>query len=186
MKLFRHGLTAMVATASVALLAGCGKREYMEPASSTPEPAAHTAGDDHGHEHGDGDHSHDHAHGVGPHNGTLADWGGGEYHVEFTVDHEKKEAVVYILGSDEKSPVPIRADSVLLSIKEPVFQVGLSPQPLAGEEEGTSSRFAGTHEKLGTVREFSGTISAELEGTPYVADFAETPHGAHEGSQSQD
>src|SRR4051794_15154853 len=66
-----------------------------------------------------------HEHGTGPHGGTVADWGGGKYHVEFTVDHPKKEATVYILGSDEKTPVPIKAkdDQLLLSIKEPAFQV---------------------------------------------------------------
>ena len=27
------------------------------------------------------------AHGAGLHGGTITDWGGGKYHVEFTVDH---------------------------------------------------------------------------------------------------
>lgn len=34
--------------------------------------------------------------------------------------------------------------------------------------------------KLGVVQEFAGTISGEVDGTPYVADFKEEPHGAHE------
>ncbi len=38
--------------------------------------------------------------------GTLADWGGGKYHIEFTVDHGKKETVVYVLGADEETPAP--------------------------------------------------------------------------------
>lgn len=119
-----------------------------------------------------------HGHGAGPHGGTLTDWGGGAYHVEFTVDHDKKESVVYILGSDEKTPAPIKADKVLLSINEPQFQVELTAQPLEGEAEGMSSRFVGTHDNLGIVREFAGTISAEADGTPYAADFKEEPHDA--------
>src|SRR5262249_19369201 len=59
------------------------------------------------------------AHGTGPHGGTISDWGGGKYHVEFTVDHGKKEATVYILGDDEKTPAPVKASKLLLSINEP-------------------------------------------------------------------
>jgi hypothetical protein len=117
----------------------------------------------------------DHAHGPGPHGGTVADWGGGAYHVEFTVDHDKKQATVYVLGSDEKSPSPVKADKVLLSITEPAFQVDLTPEPLEGETGGMSSRFVGEHDNLGIVREFAGTISAEVEGKPFAGDFQELP-----------
>jgi hypothetical protein len=122
---------------------------------------------------------HDHAgHGAGPHEGVVTDWGGGKYHVEFTVDHDKKEATVYVLGSDEKTPAPVKATKVTLSINEPPFEVELQPQPLEGEREGASSRFVGTHDNLGIVREFAGTITGEIEGTPYTGDFKEEPHGA--------
>ena len=52
--------------------------------------------------------SDEHAHGQGPHKGAIGDWGN-KYHIEFTVDHDKKEATVYILGSDEMTPAPIKA-----------------------------------------------------------------------------
>ena len=74
----------------------------------TPTPQATSEAKDHGHDHP--------AHGAGPHGGTLTDWGGGTYHVEFTVDHDKKEATVDIVGSDEKTPAPIKADKVLKMI----------------------------------------------------------------------
>jgi hypothetical protein len=119
-----------------------------------------------------------HGHGAGPHEGVVTDWGGGKYHVEFTVDHGKKETTVYILGSDEKTPAPVKATQVMLSIDEPAFAVELQPQPLEGEAAGASSRFVGTHDNLGIVREFSGTITGEIEGTPYTGDFQEEPHGA--------
>jgi hypothetical protein len=117
-------------------------------------------------------------HGAGPHEGVVTDWGGGKYHVEFTVDHDKKSATVYVLGGDEKTPAPVKATKVMLSINEPVFEVELKPQPLDGEADGACSRFVGTHENLGIVREFAGTISGEIESTPYAGDFKEEPHGA--------
>jgi hypothetical protein len=143
------------------VVAGCGSTApQAEKKADTAAPAEHAG------------------HGAGPHEGTVTDWGGGKYHVEFTVDHGKKEATVYILGSDEKTPSPVKATKVILSINEPAFEVELLPQPLEGEAEGTSSRFAGTHDNLGIVREFAGTISGEVEGTPYTGDFKEAPHGA--------
>jgi hypothetical protein len=116
-----------------------------------------------------------HEHGDGPHGGTIADWGGGTYHVEFTVDHGKKEATVYVLGGDAKSPAPVKADKLSLSINEPAFQVELKPQPLEGEAAGTASRFVGQHDNLDIVREFAGTITGEVDGKPYAGDFEEKP-----------
>jgi hypothetical protein len=158
---------------------GCQQQTSTPPAST---PTA-TTREEHGHEHaGNAGHTDGHSHGVGPHEGTLADWGGGKYHVEFTVDHDKQEAVVYVLGSDEKTPAAIQTldGTLLLTISEPSFQVTLQAAPLDGESDGKASRYVGTHESLGVVREFAGSISAEVEGTPYAGDFTEEPHGAHE------
>ncbi len=116
-------------------------------------------------------------HGSGPHEGTVADWGGGKYHVEFTVDHDKQEGTVYILGSDEKSPVAIDSESIDLSITEPVMQVTLKAAPLESDPTGKASRFIGNHEKLGVVQEYAGTIAGVIDGTPYSGDFKEEPHG---------
>lgn len=152
----------LIAVATVCFTSGCKR-------SGTP--ADNKAGKDE-HKHGPG-----HEHGAGPHGGAVADWGGGKYHVEFTVDHDKQEATVYVLGSDEETPVPIKAkdDQVLLSITEPTFQVVLKATPEKGDPMGKSSRFTGTHEKLGKVQEFAGSIIAEVDGTPYSGDFKETP-----------
>lgn len=154
---------------------GCDSAKPPAPKTTTTPTASTTpAKDDHGHKHA--------GHGAGPHEGTLADWGGGKFHVEFTVDHDKQEATVYILGSDEKTASPINAKDgeVLLAIKAPEFQVTLKATPLEGEAEGTASRFVGKHESLGIVQEFAGTISAEVDGTPYAGEFKEEPHGAHD------
>lgn len=163
--------------AATTMMLGCTQAP-PPPAAATAKPAAATD-KDHGHSHDDGGR---HGHGAGPHDGTLADWGGGKYHVEFTVDHDTKEAVIYVLGSDEKTPTPVKtADGkLLLTIKEPAFQVELAARPLAGEADGKASCYGGTHESLGIVREFTGTISAEVDGTPFAGEFAEQPHGDHD------
>jgi hypothetical protein len=96
-----------------------------------------------------------------------------------TVDHDKQEATVYVLGDDEKTAVPIKASTILLNINAPKFQVELAAAPLDGEAEGTASRFVGKHESLGKAQEFAGSISGEVDGTPYVGDFKEEPHGEH-------
>lgn len=159
MKRFLISLTCI---ASLALATGCTQKP--EPA---PKSQSKAEGDEHGHSHGDA-----------PHGGTMTDWGGGAYHVEFTVDHDKKEATVYIIGSDAKSPAPIKADKIQLVINDPMTEMELVAKPLEGEAEGTSSRFVGTHETISIVKEFSGTITGEVEGTPYSGDFKEEPHGA--------
>ena len=171
-------LSSVAALLSLSLMVGCGDKAAEQPAS--PSGTAAEAG--HGHPH-DGDHGHPHegegghGHGAGPHDGTLADWGGGKYHVEFTVDHDKKEATVYVLGSDEETAVPITAESLLLTIKKPQLQIDLLPVPLDGESDGNSSRFVGTHEGLTTVMEYEGTMSAEVDGIPYAGNFKEEAHG---------
>ena len=181
---WKHGLT-VASLVGLISFSGCDK-PASAPQTSSPKASA-THDESKPHDHGEGSHEHKdeaggHGHGAGPHEGTLADWGGGKYHVEFTVDHDKKEATVYILGSDEKSATPIKAaeGKILLAITEPAFQVELKAAPLDGEKDGLSSKFVGQHEKLGTVREFAGTISGEIDGTPYAADFKEEPHGDHD------
>jgi hypothetical protein len=117
----------------------------------------------------------DHSHGTGPHGGTVADWGGGKYHVEFCVNHDKQEATVYLLKGDATTPAPIKTDKLLLSIKDPVIQVELQAVPLEGDSPGACSRFVGKHERLGKEQEFAGTISGEIDGKPYAGDFKEEP-----------
>lgn len=157
-------------------LSGCSQPMSPPPAPAT-KPATGVARHDHGHDHAHGDHEH----GAGPHGGTLADWGGGKYHVEFMVDHDAKQATVYLLGVDEKTPAPVAmADGkLLLTIREPAFQIELAARPLDGETDATASRYVGGHDSLGIVREFAGTISGVVDGTPYAGDFEEHAH-AHE------
>ena len=166
----------MFLTLTISLLGFVGCKQETAP---IPTPPADTA-DEHGHDHADGE-AHDHSvaghgHGAGPHDGVVADWGGGKYHVEFTVDHDKTEATVYVLGGDEKTPAPIDAESIELSIVDPEMVVTLKATPLDNDPEGKASRFIGTHEKLGVVQEYEGTMTGVIEGTPYSGDFKEEAH----------
>ncbi|MCM2372267.1 hypothetical protein [Aporhodopirellula aestuarii] len=163
-----------VAITCLAVFAGCKQN------TTTDNPAPEVADSTHDHAHADGE-AHDHSvlghgHGAGPHDGTLADWGGGKYHVEFTVDHDQQQATVFVLGGDEKSPEPIAAESIELSIVSPEVLVTLTPSPLESDPAGKSSRFIGTHESLGVVQEYEGTLTGVIDGTPYSGDFLEEAH----------
>lgn len=158
----------------LALAVGCG---WSSPAAKS-EPAH--AGHDHAEHEGDSHEGHAHAdHGSAPHGGTIADWGSGVFHVELTVDHDKQEAVVYVLGSDAKTPAQVTAGTVLLTINAPEFQVDLAPQPLSDDSDGQSSRYVGRHSALGKVQTFAGTISGLVAGTPYAGDFDENATGGN-------
>lgn len=172
MKLHRS-LSLLVAVTCFVGFTGCNQET-----AKTASPSA-AATNDHGHKHADGEAEHSpHAgHGSGPHDGTVADWGGGKYHVEFLVDHDKKEGTVFILGADEKTPTPINATEIELSITDPAMQVTLKAAPQETDPTGKASRFIGNHEKLGVVQEYSGTISGVIDGTPYSGDFKEEAHG---------
>lgn len=169
---------ALIALTIFMTTAGCDSGSQTADSGKSSAPS-HESG---AHVHADGsvhtDHGEEgHAHGAGPHDGTVADWGGGKYHVEFTVDHDKQEATVYVLGSDEKSPAPIDAEEITLTIVEPSLSTALKASPQEGDPEGKASRFVGTHEGLGVVREYEGTMSGLVDGTPYSGNFKEEAHG---------
>lgn len=120
------------------------------------------------------DHDHDdHDHGAGPHGGAILEFG--KYHGEFTVNHDTKEATVYILSGNLKKAVPIDVPKLLLSIKKPAFQVDLMPSPVESDPKGLCSRFVAKHENFGVKQEFEGTVSGEVAGKPYAGDFKEKP-----------
>jgi len=87
----------------------------------------------------------------GPHKGAIAEWGDqDEYHVEFTVDHAKKEATVYILGKDVKTAKPIKAKEITLTLKlSPPVTLKLAAAPEQADPPDTSSRFVGKDEVSG-------------------------------------
>ncbi|MBA4064369.1 MAG: hypothetical protein C0501_11780 [Isosphaera sp.] len=158
-KLYLVGIGAAV----LAVAAGCNNPPGGSPKGGDKVPVK-----------GDGKEP-EHGHGTGPHGGTVFDFG--KWHGEFRVDHGKKQATVYVLGSDEKTAAPIKADKLVLSVKEPAFQVELKPDPQAGDPAGTASRFVGSHDNFVKEQEFAGTLSGVVEGKPYAGDFKEEPEG---------
>ncbi len=70
----------------------------------------------------------EHAHGTGPNGGVVFDLG--KYHAEFTVDHPKAQCTILILGDDEKTPTPIDAKELTLSIKETKTEEGKAVPPM--------------------------------------------------------
>ncbi|MEM6471860.1 MAG: hypothetical protein AAF802_20035 [Planctomycetota bacterium] len=170
-----------------AAIAGCGS------ATSTPNEASSGSSShgDHGHDHAHGHdhpsgegHSHGdasgtnlgdsgHTHGIGPHGGTIADWGGGKFHVELTIDHDQQQATVHVLMGDEKTASPISAETIELAIREPKMLVTLQANPLDSDPSGKASRFVGQTEMLSVVGEYSGTITGIVDDTPYSGDFQE-------------
>ncbi len=162
-------LTSLAALGTLTFVAGCGEPPQTATSGTQGNSQQPVKDAD--------DHS---GHAAGPHDRTLADWGGGKYHVEFTVDHDKQEGTVYVLGDDEQTPSPINAEEIQLSISDPLMQVVLKAMPQADDPEGSASRYVGNHESLGVVQEYAGTISGVVDGTPYSGDFKEEPHGAHD------
>ncbi len=168
--------SSLVLIAAVSFIGGCGVKTTTKLNLPNTEPGTHVHEDGTVHADGD-DHSREgHEHGAGPHDGTLADWGGGKYHVEFTVDHDKKQATAYILGNDEKTAVPIEAEEITLSIKDPAFTTTLAASPQDADAEGKSSRFVGNHDSLGVVKEYEGSMSGVVDDTPYSGNFKEEAH----------
>lgn len=127
---------------------------------------------------------HDHSHDVGPHKGTIFDFG--KYHAEFTVDHKKQEVVVYILGDDMDTPTPVTADKLDLTIKTPAFTVELKPMPDAKDPAGKSSRFVGKDTKFGKEQEFEGTVAGVVDGKPSTGNFKEEDHDHDHKDEKKD
>src|SRR5262245_23961845 len=153
----RNCLRVLTAAAMLALvLTGCDRPAKTE-APKKPPAAAHPD--------------------RGPHGGPLAEWGEEQYHVEFTVDREKKRARVYILDGSATKAAPIATESVTLTLTRPAGQITLKAEPQEGDPKGQSSRFSATDEKLGTEGDFEGELSATIAGTPFAGDFKERAKG---------
>ncbi len=71
---------------------------------------------------------------------------------------------------------PIDAEEITLAIKDPEFSVELKASPQDGDPEGKASRFVGNNDSLGIVKEYEGTLSGVVSGTPYSGNFKELAH----------
>jgi hypothetical protein len=118
----------------------------------------------------------------GPHGGAVAEWDpSDESHAEFLVDHDKKQATVYILDGEIKMATPIEAETITVSLShvKPAIEITLKADPQAGDPKGKASRFIGTHDALGKEMEFHGEISAKVGSTTYRGKFKEEEGPEH-------
>src|SRR4051812_38418121 len=89
-----------------------------------------------------------HTHGKGPNGGVVFDLG--KYHAEFTVDHDKKECTVLVLGADEKTPTPVAAKELTVITMESKTKQGVVVPSMTikmlpkDEANGKASKFVGT------------------------------------------
>ncbi len=117
----------------------------------------------------------DHGHGTGPHEGVVFDFGGGKYHGEFKPSHSKKDATVWILGADEKSPARIKADKLRLVVSNTSPKIEIDLIPTDADKDGKASTFTGKDDGFGVEMEYKGTVTFTLDGKQYSGDFEEKP-----------
>lgn len=152
-------------------IAGCSKSNDKQPAATTAQGV--TASSE----------SAVHTHGTGPNGGVLFDLGA--HHAEFTVDHDKQQVTVLMIGDDEKTPTAVGASEFILSIKETKtadgkvvapMTIALQPVDAAG---GKATTFVGTDPGIGNVADFAGTVAGEIDGKPAMGEFDEAAGGGH-------
>lgn len=166
---------APVLIAACICLFGSGCDPTTEPhadhdtESHPPGTHVHADGTVHTNHSDDGGHSHDNP----PHGGTILDWGGGKYHLEFLVNHREKKATVYILGSNAKDDFAIEAESIQVALNDPAVEFTLNATPQDSDSAGKSSRFVGHDDALENDQDLSGTIFGTIGDTPYSGEFKE-------------
>jgi hypothetical protein len=116
-------------------------------------------------------HDDDHGHGNGPHGGVVIDFG--KYHAEFKPDHAKKEATVWILGSDAKKPARIKADKLRLVASNANPKIEIDLLPTDKDADGTASVFTGKNDGFAVEMEYKGTIAADIDGKAVSGEFEE-------------
>jgi hypothetical protein len=168
----------LVVSATVMLAGGCSRDKPKVVNGKTANGKKQDGKTPHVHDHPD----------HGPHGGALAEWGEEEYHAEFTVDHAKKQATVYILDGSAKKAAPIAAETINLTLThaKPAVEITLKADPDKDDPKGKSSRFVGTHDKLGEERPFEGEISAKIDDKPYTGSFHEEEEDEHHKKASKE
>lgn len=118
-----------------------------------------------------------HDHGHGPNGGVVFDFGSN--HVEFTVDHDKKECTFLFLAADGKAPGPVAAKDLTLDIQKsktkegketPAMTIKMLPKD---EAAGKAATYVGTDPGLGNVADFAGAAAGIIEGKPASGEFKE-------------
>ena len=152
-------LTEAVLGLGLVWATGCGKPDPTPPAKVDDKK----------------DKKDDHGHGTGPHEGVVFDFGGGKYHGEFKPSHSKKDATVWILGADEKTPARIKTDKLRLVVSNTNPKIEIELLPTDSDKDGKASAFSGKDNGFGVEMEYKGTVTFTADGKQYSGDFEEKP-----------
>jgi hypothetical protein len=148
----RRTVTAIVLGLGLLWSGGCGGKKDA-PNSGKPED--------------------DHDHGPGPHGGVIIEFG--KYHAEFKPDHAKKEATVWLLKGDAKTPARLKVDKLHLVVTNMDPKIDIELLPTDAADDGTASVFVGRHEGFGVEKEYEGTLGGKIDGKPHSESFKEKP-----------
>lgn len=161
-------LTTASMLSAIVALAGCQKADTQPATSSTSSTnymPSHTA----------------HGHGAGPNGGVVFDFG--SHHAEFTVDHNKQQCTIVVLGDDARTPAQVGTTELLLNINKTKTAAGNAVAPMTitmkatDAQAGKAATFVGTDPGIGNVADFSGTVTGEIDGKPAMGEFDESAAG---------
>ena len=91
----------------------------------------------------------------------------------------RADQTVLIIGGDEKTPLPVAASELTLSIKQTKTKEGKVVPPMTvtllpkDEANGKATTFVGSDPGIGNVADFAGTVLGEVDGKPSQGEFAE-------------
>lgn len=142
------------------------------------------------------DHHDDHDHSAGPHGGSIVELGDEEYHAEVVVDGKSHTLRVYLFGTDAKTPAPIAAAEVTVTVEDGP-KLSLKAAPQTGDGEGKSSLFELSDETaVGAIAKagfLHGSLQLETDGKPYRGDIdahfdgtAHDDHADHKDEEKKD
>jgi hypothetical protein len=109
-----------------------------------------------------------------PDDGSTLAWGEA-YRIEVHTDRTKQEVRVNVLDRATGEPAAVAAPHLTLALSRPECEVVLAAVSGAGEPAGKASAFVGTLPEVTRGRKLVGTVSADIEGQAYAAEFQENP-----------
>ncbi len=183
----RNSLTLAISLATcLAVCWGCGGGDDYEAFDKSDIKPADPQAHHHHHHHGE--------HHEAPHGGTLVALGDHEYHAEIVWDEDAKSITVYVLDGEAAKAVPINATTITLAIGtgDDTQSHAFAAQPLDGEPDGKSSRFASTDKDLFELfhdnDKTAGQIDLTIGDKSYavVVTHDEHDHDHEHGKESAD
>jgi hypothetical protein len=113
----------------------------------------------------------------GPHGGILVEWGEEEYHVEVTINHPAKQAIIYLLDSTAKHAA--KADPA--KVTDLILTLSSSPSPLsiplkydASKSNDKGIAFVGNHKGLSKDVPLAGKVTGSVDKENFSGKFNES------------